>query len=206
MCQGKELLDTIRPDMGPSPSAKATKAAETRRTLLRAAIGQFAQHGVAATSVDAICSSAGVTKGGFFHHFKSKDQLVASALEAYVAWLLEALGTGKFRSLRDPRKRVLAFLEHTSEKLTDTPFIGCLLGVCALETPEHCEIHLTSLAGLLEILLDDVPGCELAREGLGEHFVAVLEGAIMVAKVTDDRAAITRSLMHFRDYVSHRLG
>jgi AcrR family transcriptional regulator len=51
------------------------KGAETRRRIVAAAAGAFAEHGYAGTSVSDVIGAAGVTKGGFYFHFESKAEL-----------------------------------------------------------------------------------------------------------------------------------
>jgi AcrR family transcriptional regulator len=53
-------------------------AADTavRRRILAAAVDLFAEHGYDATSVSQVINRAGVAKGGFYHHFASKDDLL----------------------------------------------------------------------------------------------------------------------------------
>lgn len=53
-------------------------AADTavRRRILAAAVDLFAEHGYDATSVSQVINRAGVAKGGFYHHFRSKDDLL----------------------------------------------------------------------------------------------------------------------------------
>jgi TetR/AcrR family transcriptional repressor of nem operon len=59
----------------------ATKTShESKTKLLNAALNVIRGKGYAATTVDDICHSAGVTKGSFFHHFKSKDELALAAV------------------------------------------------------------------------------------------------------------------------------
>ncbi|HRK69481.1 MAG TPA: TetR family transcriptional regulator, partial [Hyphomonas sp.] len=62
------------------PAARRKRdAAETKLALMQAAFGLVRTKGLAATSVDDICAAAGASKGAFFHHFKSKDDLAAEA-------------------------------------------------------------------------------------------------------------------------------
>ena len=52
-----------------------------RTKLLEAALSVIRTKGYSATSVDELCAAAGVTKGAFFHHFKSKDELGVAAAD-----------------------------------------------------------------------------------------------------------------------------
>lgn len=66
------------------------RAEETRGRIVSAALACFAQSGYEATSVAALCSEAGVSKGAFYHHFPTKQALF---LELLNAWL-ETLDAG----------------------------------------------------------------------------------------------------------------
>lgn len=56
-----------------------TETAETRRRIVDLAAQTFRSNGIAATGVAEIMAAAGLTHGGFYRHFGSKDQLVAEA-------------------------------------------------------------------------------------------------------------------------------
>ena len=53
----------------------------TRQKLVESAIRLMLQQGYAGTSIDEICSQAGVTKGSFFHHFENKEAITKAAVE-----------------------------------------------------------------------------------------------------------------------------
>ncbi len=57
------------------------EAAETRSRIVRKASKEFNQHGIAGTGLSDVMKSAGLTHGGFYKHFQSKDELVTEALE-----------------------------------------------------------------------------------------------------------------------------
>ncbi len=73
---------------------------ETRNTILEAALGLFSQHGYDATSVDQICQGAGISKGAFYHHFSSKQDLFLALMET---WLVSVEGffTGSAENIDD---------------------------------------------------------------------------------------------------------
>jgi TetR/AcrR family transcriptional repressor of nem operon len=52
---------------------RSTAKTDARTKLLKAALSAIRTKGYSATSVDELCTAAGVTKGACFHHFKSKD-------------------------------------------------------------------------------------------------------------------------------------
>ena len=68
----------------------------TRLKLLDAARDVIRTKGYAATTVDDICAAAGVTKGGFFHHFPSKEQLGIAAIEQFGAMSSAVLASAPY--------------------------------------------------------------------------------------------------------------
>src|ERR1051326_5692862 len=57
-------------------------AAETRRSIVETASRLFRARGIAPVSVADIMGALGLTVGGFYRHFESKEALVAEAIEA----------------------------------------------------------------------------------------------------------------------------
>ena len=55
------------------------EAAQTRKRIVTAASEEFRKNGIVATGLNDLMSAAGLTHGGFYKHFESKDQLVAEA-------------------------------------------------------------------------------------------------------------------------------
>src|SRR5258708_35249669 len=67
------------------------EAAQTRKRIVTAASGEFRKHGIVATGLNDLMSAAGLTHGGFYKHFESKDQLAAEAWAEAVTAILEML-------------------------------------------------------------------------------------------------------------------
>ena len=93
----------------PGPSRRAQYSASTRRALVDAAERLFAEHGYAATSLDAIVAGADVTKGALYHHYSGKQALfeaVFEKVEAAGARQVQVALEGK----RDPWEKAVAGL------------------------------------------------------------------------------------------------
>src|SRR5262249_10187034 len=67
------------------------EAAQTRRRIVEAASCEFPTNGSVATGLNDLMKAAGLTPGGFYKHFASKDQLVAEATTAALDALLEGM-------------------------------------------------------------------------------------------------------------------
>ena len=93
------------------------------------------QRGFTATTVDDICAEAQVTKGGFFHYFKSKDEIAKAAVERFHEGKLKDFQDAPFRKLADPLDRVFGRLDFAKKSSGGSKQVtkGCLMGMFAQE-------------------------------------------------------------------------
>jgi TetR/AcrR family transcriptional repressor of nem operon len=114
------------------PGAKSKASAKTK--LLDAAVAVIRARGYAATSVDDICQSAGVTKGAFFHHFRSKDELAVSAVRHFSSLAERLFSTAPYRELTDPVDRLLGYVDFRETLLQGKLHeFTCLVGTMVQE-------------------------------------------------------------------------
>jgi len=85
------------------------RSEETRAQILEAALDLFSHAGYDATSVDAVCAQAGVSKGAFYHHFPSKQAVFLQLLENWLA-VLDA----SFAAARDESENVAQIFVNMS--------------------------------------------------------------------------------------------
>lgn len=100
-------------------------AASTRDRIVHRSAALFRRDGIAATGVDAAMKAAGLTPGGFYAHFRGKDDLVARAVAAGLAQNVQTLGSAA-------RKRGLV-KSYLSEKHRDDLENGCTVAALAAE-------------------------------------------------------------------------
>src|ERR1700761_529037 len=107
----------------------------SKTKLLDAAMTVIRSKGYTATTVDDICAEAGVTKGSFFHHFKSKEELALSAADHFSQMAAGIFGSAPYRSAKDPAERVLGYIDFRAAKLAREIYVyTCLLGTMVQET------------------------------------------------------------------------
>jgi TetR/AcrR family transcriptional repressor of nem operon len=110
-------------------------ALNVRSRLLDAALHVIRSKGYSASTVDDICTEAGVTKGSFFHYFKSKEDLALAAVEHWNTMTGGLFAQSAYQTLPDPRDRVLAYIDLRAELLQgELPDFTCLLGTMVQET------------------------------------------------------------------------
>jgi TetR/AcrR family transcriptional regulator, transcriptional repressor for nem operon len=189
-------------------------AKDARTKLLDAALMLVRAKGFAATSVDELCRSAGVTKGAFFHHFRSKDDLGAAAAAHWGETTARLFAAAPYHAPADPRGRLLAYLDFRKALLAaPLPEITCFAGTAVQETyathpgiRDACGETIAAHAATLEADLDALLAAHGAPPGitarsLALHSQAVIQGAFVVAKALDDVAGAADSLDHLRRYL-----
>jgi TetR/AcrR family transcriptional regulator, transcriptional repressor for nem operon len=187
---------------------------ESKTKLLTAALNVIRAKGYAATTVDDICHTAGLTKGSFFHHFKSKDDL-ALAAAAYWGEATEGFfATAPYHNSADPLQRLLGYVDFRGEILQGEPAdYTCLLGTLVQETyATHPDIRAACDKGMsthIALLTRDVaaakqlyaPDAPWSAESVGTFIQSVLQGAFIFAKAKQGSEIVRENLAHLRRYL-----
>lgn len=192
---------------------------DARSKLLDAALSVIRTKGYSATSVDELCATAGVTKGAFFHHFKSKDALAVAAADHWSEMTGALFAAAPYHDHDDPLDRVLAYVAFRKALLRGgTADFTCLVGTMVQETYETapairdaCERSITGHAATLEA---DIEAAMCARgmtpewtaSSLALHTQAVIQGAFILAKATSSAAVAADSIDHLRRYIEMLFG
>jgi TetR/AcrR family transcriptional repressor of nem operon len=188
---------------------------DAKSKLLDTALTVIRTKGFAASSVEELCQAAGVTKGAFFHHFRSKEDLGVAAAAHFGEMAADLFGAAPYRAIASPRERLLGYIDFRREILQgELPEYTCLLGTMVQETyashpaiREACEREIVGHAATLE---DDIAAA-MAEVGapasytprsLALHIQAVIQGAFILAKATGGAQVAADSLGHLRRYLT----
>ena len=113
-------------------TAAARRDSKTR--LLDATLRIVRAKGFTATRIEDVCAEAGVTKGSFFHHFKSKDDLALAAIAHWDGMTGQLFAQAAYHRATDPLDRLLAYLDFRKRLLAgDLPDVTCFVGTIAQE-------------------------------------------------------------------------
>lgn len=201
--------------MDQAPHSPFASPADSRTKLLTATIDVIRRRGYTHTRVDDICAAAGVTKGSFFHHFKSKDDIALAAAAHWDAVTGGLFAGAPYQSLPDPLDRLLGYIDFRRALLAGRalPEFTCLMGTLAQEVYETNsalrEASDRSITGHAAMLEADIAAAmkrygirgDWTARSLALHTQAVLQGAFVLAKAGLDPSRAAESIQHLRRYV-----
>lgn len=189
-----------------------------RERLLDLAEAAILQKGFGATSIDELVAAAGITKSGFFYHFKDKSDLAKALLKRHFERDDEILN-GIFRRAaelhEDPLHSFLIALKLFAEMLDQMPELhpGCLVAsVCYQEQLFNREIHEMNAKGVrawrvrfrdhLERIAERYPPrLEVDLERLADMLSTLVEGGIVMERALKEPHILARQVMLYRDFV-----
>jgi TetR/AcrR family transcriptional repressor of nem operon len=196
----------------------ANKGEDTRKRILDAAQAMILARGYAGMSVDALIGSLGLTKGAFFHHFRSKDELAQTLIRRYSDEGITLLKSSLARARKlsdDPLQQFLIIIglyEELFEQLTE-PYPGCLLASYVYELQQFNAdmrdiinqefiLSRTELGRLIrQICRQYPPRAAVDPVSLADGFMSVFEGAFILSKSLGEAQITVQQLRHYKTYI-----
>ncbi len=164
---------------------------KNRENLLDAASKGFRRKGFEGVKVAELMQEVGLTHGGFYNYFKSKDELVASACDASLKRQSDRM---KAMKGKDVSAELIAYIErYLSQASRDAPENACLFPSLAADVSRQGEAVRTVFSEGLRDYLDamgDLTDGDRPQDGLPHNAVAVLStlvGAMVLARAVNDR-------------------
>ncbi len=178
---------------------------DARPKLIEAGCSAMLARGYSATSIDDVCSAAGVSKGSFYHLFRSKEEFGLAVLDDYYERGVSRVESGAFATIRDPLERLRAFFDHMESIAPELWRHGCLMGAFAAELWEsspvihaHVTVLFDRMAARLTPLFASVLGDPHEGSALAVEMLAMLEGWIVMARAYDDPQKIADGIRRWR--------
>ena len=200
--------------MSPAPKRKG----DARERILETAEAAVLEKGFGATSIDELIAAVGITKSGFFYHFRDKTELARVLLARYVEReneMFDELFARADELNEDPLHGFLVGLKMLAELVADLPngHPGCLIAAyCYQDRLFDQQVrNLNATAVLawrkrfrtrLDLIAERYPPrIQVDLDDLADMLSAVADGGIILSKVLNDRNALPRQIMLYRDFV-----
>ncbi len=194
------------------------KGDDTRERILAVAEAAVLAKGFAATSIEEIIAEVGITKSGFFYHFKDKSKLAKGLLLRYLKQdriVLDDLFRRGDELHSDPLHGFLVGLKLFAEMLANLPEAhpGCLAASFAYQDQLfNREIRKLNSEGILawrkrfreriEAIAERYPPKqEIDFDALADMAATLVEGGLVIGRVLNDASALPRQILLYRDFI-----
>ena len=177
------------------------EAAETRARIIRKASKEFNQHGIAGTGLADVMKSAGLTHGGFYKHFQSKDELVAEAFERSLEKSFQALEhSADEGAIAELINEYLSRVHRDDfDNACPLPALGTELWRAGGKTRQKASEGVLRFVSLVEKHLKGLPAEK--RKSRAHAIVAALVGSMMLSRIVTDPKLSDRLLRDTRDFM-----
>ncbi|SNS60210.1 TetR/AcrR family transcriptional regulator [Tropicimonas sediminicola] len=194
------------------------KGERSREHILATAKRLVMDKGFAGTSIDDILKAAGVSKGAFFHHFRSKADLASQLMRWHsaqdirmfrdLAARAEALHDDPYEQLQFYLKAFEGYISNPTE-----PSRGCMYAVYTYESEAFDEDVNDVVAETLrewsaiyirkfqEVIDRYPPARPVTAKELAEMIVSLIEGGLILQRAYGNTAITARQSEHFRAYL-----
>ncbi|TKT71165.1 TetR/AcrR family transcriptional regulator [Afipia massiliensis] len=190
----------------------------TRERILGIAEAAVLAKGFGATSIDEVIAEAGLTKSGFFYHFKDKNALAREMVRRYVETndkLFDDIFARGAELSDDPLQAFLISLKLLAEIMADLPngHPGCLIAsICYQERlfdREVRDLTAQSVRGWnarFRAIFEGIAAVHPPREpidldDLAEMMSCIVDGGIIMSKTLNDPRRLERQILAFRTCV-----
>ncbi|MFS4437668.1 TetR/AcrR family transcriptional regulator [Paracoccaceae bacterium GXU_MW_L88] len=200
------------------PNSKRPRRGEAREKLLETAMTVIRRGGFSAMTVEQLCQAAGVTKGGFFHHFDGKEALGVAAAKYWGETTSALFAEADYHKPKRAKDRLFAYLD-LRELLVSEDFaeFTCVAGTMVQEqydsSPAIREACGDAILGHAQSLEMDIAAA-LAGAGrdpseaasLARFTQSALQGGFIIAKAANDPEPAREAIRHLRAYFQSLFG
>jgi TetR/AcrR family transcriptional repressor of nem operon len=165
------------------------EAAQNRERIIEAAARQFREHGFDGIGVAELMKSAGLTHGGFYGHFASKEDLMAQACARALEGSLDAMRQVAERDGGDALSAIAS--AYLSPSHRDQPGEGCALAALGADAARHGSpvrgAFTQGVRSAVDMLTRLLTGkSKRAKRERALTIYASMVGALVLARAVDD--------------------
>jgi len=196
----------------------AVKGQATKNRLMDIAERLILNNGFTAMSIEEVIKDAGITKGGFFYHYDSKNDLAYSLLQRYrevEAFFFSSLFKRSEELTSDPLQQMLVFMKLFAEMMADMDELhpGCLVASITYESQQVNEQVKKITAEIVmdwrnlfrekieKINLVYTPNADVSSDDLADMLSTIIEGGIIVSRALNDPSILVKQLLEYRSYI-----
>jgi TetR/AcrR family transcriptional repressor of nem operon len=178
----------------------------TKQRLLDAGLPMLLKHGYSDLGVQAVLEETHTPKGGFYHHFRDKEDFALQVLDQYMTGVHAGLDASLGDQSRPPIDRVRRFFEMTQESYRTEGYMGCLIGGLGQELSGVSEVFRERIDACFSVIAGRIAVCleEARAKGhiapdadprqLADLLVDCWEGAALRSRLRREASSLTAML------------
>lgn len=215
------MVDKLIEKTGPAvqlESAAQTKGERTRERILDVAYESIIQKGFAATSIEELVEAAGITKSGFFYHFRDKNDMARQLFERFLGEdeaIVDTLSARARELSDDPLQSFLIFLNLYAQLMDDMETLhpGCMVasvayqermfdaGLKQMNVDYILRMRRRFRDWLEEVSVTYPPKLDVDLEALADSLTVLIEGAIILSRSLRDQSLMGKQTRLFRNHI-----
>lgn len=178
----------------------------TRDDIIEAADRLFYQHGYAHTSFNDIAKVVQISRGNFYHHFKTKDEILDAVISARLAKTQAMLDRWDAEGT-DPEERIRSFIDILIANWQDIELYGCPVGTLSTELAKLNHTKTGEARRLFSLFRTWLSrqfaqlGREADADELAMHLLARSQGAAMLGNAYRDEAFVRQEVERMYDWL-----
>jgi TetR/AcrR family transcriptional repressor of nem operon len=193
------------------------KADDTKRYIIEKVAPVFNMHGYAGTSMSQLTDAVGLTKGALYGNFKNKDEIALAALEYNISRISNEIA-GTVKPIKNSCDKLVAFAKfytvafYNVKKRGGCPILNAAIDSDNSELPlrdvviRSLESWMNSISAIIKkgIKSDEIKE-GVNPDAFATYFVSLIEGGIMLSKVTGSRIHLERNVSYLIGKINDEL-
>lgn len=178
----------------------------TREQIVEAADQLFYQQGFEYTSFKDIAQSVNISRGNFYYHFKSKDDILDAVIHARITQTKNMLGQWE-RTGKTPVDRIRHFIDMLIANQAQIMRYGCPVGTLCIELAKLNHAAKDEANSLFELFRTWLRrqfaqlGRKAQADALAMHLLALSQGIATLANAFHDEKFIQREVQQLHDWL-----
>ncbi len=184
-------------------------AAETRNLIVETADRLFYEAGIEATSFADIAGAVGLSRGNFYYHFKTKDQILDAVIDRRLARTRDMLDDWE-RDGAEPEERIRSFIRMLVANRAAIMAHGCPVGTLCEELAKLDHVALGRARALFDLFRTwlarqfvALGHAETTADGLAMHLLVQSQGVATLASAYRDEAFIQREVATMETWLAN---
>lgn len=182
----------------------------TKDRIVEAADQLFYERGFEAASFADIATQVGISRGNFYHHFKTKDDILDAVIERRMETTRAMLA--RWQADGDsPQARILCFIRILIANQAKITLYGCPVGTLTAELGKLDHSAQPQAAAIFTLFREwlcqqfQLMGCGSRSDALAMHLLGRSQGVASLAQAFGDTAFIEHEVAQMQDWLTDQL-